>query len=135
MPRLILALFIALLASTAAWAEQALTSIDNATLEALMIRGVPVVDIRTPGEWAETGTIPGSRKIMGFDERGRLAPDFLEHLSKVVKPTDEVVLICRSGNRTAALGKALTEQLGYTHVYSVDKGIKRWIGEGRTVGK
>ena len=135
MPRIILAGLLSLLLSTAAWAEQALTTIDNATLESLMARGVPVVDIRTPGEWAETGTIPGSRKIMGFDERGRLAPDFLERLSQVAKPNDEVALICRSGNRTAALGKALTEQLGYTHVYSVDKGIKRWIGEGKALTK
>ncbi|MBV5324380.1 MAG: hypothetical protein J0626_03420, partial [Rhodospirillaceae bacterium] len=103
----VLAVLFALLISTAAWAEAALTNIDNATLDALMARGVPVVDIRTPGEWAETGTIAGSRKIMSFDERGKLAPDFIERLSQVAKPGDEVVLICRSGNRSVDAGHAL----------------------------
>ncbi|TAN77987.1 MAG: rhodanese-like domain-containing protein [Magnetospirillum sp.] len=133
MRRLILAAILATGLSTAAFAEAALTNIDTSALEALMARGVRVVDIRTPAEWAETGTIAGAQKIMAFDERGKLAPDFIERLSQVVKPGDEVALICRSGNRTAVLGKALTEQLGYTHVYSVEKGMKRWIGDGKPV--
>ncbi|MDO8605438.1 MAG: rhodanese-like domain-containing protein [Phaeospirillum sp.] len=135
MPRLIIATLLAMLVSTAAFAEAALTHVDNAALAALMARGVPVVDIRTPPEWAETGTIAGSHKIMAFDERGKLAPDFIERLSLVAKPGDEVALICRSGNRTAVLGKALTEQMGYTHLYNVEKGMKRWIGESRPVEK
>ncbi len=135
MPRLILTAMLAMMVSTAAYAEAALTNIDNAALAVLMARGVPVVDIRTPPEWAETGTITGSHKIMAFDERGKLAPDFIERLSQVVKPSDEVALVCRSGNRTAALGKALTEQMGYTHIYNVEKGMKRWIGESRPVEK
>lgn len=135
MPRLLLAALLAVFVSTAAWAQAALTNVDNAGLEALMAKGVPVVDIRTPGEWRQTGTIKGVHKIMAFDERGKLAPDFLEHLAKVAKPGDEVALICRSGNRSMVMGKALTEQLGYAKVYNSENGMIRWLGEGRPVEK
>ena len=133
MLRLIFASVVALVAATAAFAQAALSNIDNAGLEALMARGVPVVDIRTPPEWAQTGTIAGAHKIMAFDQSGKLAPDFIERLAQVARPGDEVALICRSGSRTAVLSKALTEQLGYTHLYNVEKGMNRWIGEGKPV--
>ncbi|RAU22854.1 sulfurtransferase [Paramagnetospirillum kuznetsovii] len=135
MMRFLLAALFAMMLSLPALAESALTNVDNTALQALMGRGVPVVDIRTPGEWSQTGTIAGSHRIMAFDERGKLAPDFLEKLASVAKPGDEVALICRSGNRTAVISKALTDQLGYRHVYNVEKGMNRWLGEGRPVEK
>jgi rhodanese-related sulfurtransferase len=128
----ILAALFAVLLSGPAFAD-ALTHVDNAALQALMAKGVPLVDIRTPPEWAQTGTIKGAHRIMAFDERGKLAPDFIEKLAAVAKPGDEVALICRTGNRTGFLGKALTEQVGYAKVYNVEKGIVRWMSEGRPV--
>lgn len=110
-----------------------LKHIDNATLAELIGRGVPVIDIRTPPEWAQTGSIKGAHRIMAFDERGKLAPDFIERLAKVAGPNDEIALICRTGNRTRVLGAALSGQLGYARLYNVEKGIVRWIGEGRPV--
>ncbi|OAN50586.1 hypothetical protein A6A04_17955 [Paramagnetospirillum marisnigri] len=124
---------VALLLSAAPAFAQSLTHVDNAALQALMAKGVPLVDIRTPPEWAQTGTIKGAHRIMAFDERGKLAPDFIEKLAAVAKPGEEVALICRTGNRTGFLGKALTEQVGYTKVYNVEKGIVRWMSEGRPV--
>jgi rhodanese-related sulfurtransferase len=130
-------LFVALLLAITSFAAQAqsLKHIDNAALAELMARGVPLVDIRTPPEWAQTGSIKGAHRIMAFDEKGKLAPDFLERLAKVAGPGDEVALICRTGNRTRALGTALSEQLGYSRLYNVEKGIVRWIGDGRAVEK
>ena len=37
------------------------TPVDDAALERLMQRGVPVIDIRTPEEWRETGIIDDGR--------------------------------------------------------------------------
>jgi hypothetical protein len=31
------------------------------------------------------------------------------------------------------MSKALTEQLGYRSVYNVEKGMNRWLAEGRSV--
>ncbi|CAA7623515.1 rhodanese-like domain-containing protein [Magnetospirillum sp. SS-4] len=130
----LLALILAV-AGFAAQAKDSLRHVDNAALAELIGRGVPVVDIRTPPEWGQTGIVKGAHRIMAFDERGKLAPDFIERLAKVAGPDDEVVLICRTGNRTRLLGTALSEQLGYSKVYNVEKGIVRWIGEGRPVEK
>lgn len=44
---------------------------DNAGLKALMKKGVPMINVRTPAEWRETGIIPGSHKLTFYDEYGR----------------------------------------------------------------
>ncbi|MEW5729552.1 MAG: rhodanese-like domain-containing protein [Pseudomonadota bacterium] len=124
----------ALVAAAPAWAQD-VANVDNETLAALMAKGVPVVDIRTPPEWKQTGVLAGSHRIMAFDENGRLAPDFVQRLSQVAGPDDEVALICRTGNRTRALSQALARQLGYRKLYNVEKGIKAWMAEGRPVEK
>lgn len=106
--------------------------IDNAELARLMASGVPVVDIRTEGEWKETGIIPGSRLLTLFDERGRAdVPAWLQKVQGVAKPEQAVIIICRSGNRTQVAGRLLTQQAGYRTVYNVKHGIRAWTGEGR----
>jgi rhodanese-related sulfurtransferase len=133
--RLLTVLSLLLLAALPAWAQAPYANIDNAQLQALMDRGVPVVDIRTAPEWKETGTLKGAHRVTAFDERGRGTPDFTARLAEIAKPGDEVVLICRSGNRTRVVAEALTKQMGYTRVYNVDKGIRPWLAEGRPVEK
>jgi hypothetical protein len=59
------------LVSTLALAE--IHNIDNAELLRLQEKGVPVVDIRTPEEWRDTGVIKGARLMTysfsgGFDK-------------------------------------------------------------------
>lgn len=116
------------------WAAD-FADIDSKALAELMAKGVPVVDIRTPPEWKETGVLKGAHRIMAFDEKGKLAPDFVQRLGEVAGPGDEVALICRTGNRTRVISKALAAQLGYRKLYNVEKGIKAWIAEGRPVEK
>jgi rhodanese-related sulfurtransferase len=127
MPRLILAAFLAF-ATTFAQAE--VIDIDNAELDKLVKRGVPVIDIRTLPEWEETGIISGSRLITFFDERGRSDPAaWLEKIKPVAKPNEPVIVICRSGNRTKPVSQFLSQQAGYTQVYNVKNGIKGWSKE------
>lgn len=113
-------------------ARAGVIDIDNAELARLMAAGVPVIDIRTAGEWKDTGVIPGSRLITLFDERGRAdAPAWLAQVQGVAKPEQPVIVICRSGNRTQAASKLLSQQGGYGTVYNVKHGIRAWVGEGR----
>lgn len=119
--------------SSSAWAAGKVDNIDNAQLAELLAKGIPVIDIRTPGEWKQTGVVEGSHLLMAFDERGKLSPDFVPGLAKIAGPEDAVVLICRTGNRTGAIANALVQQLGYSQVYNVTNGIKRWIAEGGAV--
>ncbi|MGB0684048.1 MAG: FKBP-type peptidyl-prolyl cis-trans isomerase [Magnetovibrionaceae bacterium] len=108
-------------------------NIDNHELKALAARGVPVVDIRTPGEWEETGVVPGAVKLMAFDENRRFVPTFLDDLAKVAGPDQEVVLICRTGNRSARIAGFLSEKLKYKKLYNHERGMVFWKGEGNSV--
>lgn len=106
--------------------------IDSAELARLAINGVPIIDIRTEGEWKETGVVSGSRLITLFDERGRSdTPAWLAKVRDVAKPDQPVIVICRSGNRTKLASQLLSQQAGYTKVYNVRDGIRQWAKEGR----
>lgn len=105
--------------------------IDNAELARLSAAGVPVIDIRTEGEWKETGIVPGSRLITLFDEKGHADPAWLEKVKGVAGPQQPVIVICRSGNRTKAASQLLSQQAGYQTVYNVKAGIRAWAGESR----
>jgi rhodanese-related sulfurtransferase len=105
--------------------------IDNQQLKTLIDKGVPLVDVRTPKEWRDTGVVKGSQRLMFFDERGRFDINgWLAELAAVAKPGDPVILICRSGNRSAKIAALLSQQAGYTTVYNVKNGIKKWLAEG-----
>ncbi len=108
-------------------------SIDNAELKAKLERGVKLIDIRRPEEWRETGVVEGSIKATAFDADGRFLKSFVETLERTVQPDEEFVLICRTGNRTAALSNYLVTRGGYGTVLNHGAGITDWIGEGRPV--
>ena len=123
-----------LLLATSLSARAEVVDITNAELARLAISGVPVIDIRTEGEWKETGVVPGSRLITLFDEKGRAdAPAWLAKVKEVAKPEQPVIVICRSGNRTKAASDLLSRQAGYAKVYNVKDGIRAWAAEGRTL--
>ncbi|MBI2308033.1 MAG: rhodanese-like domain-containing protein [Rhodocyclales bacterium] len=119
----------AALVSLAARAE--VIDIDNAELARLAAAGVPVIDIRTEGEWKESGIVAGSKLITLFDEKGRADPAWLERVKGVAQPDQPVIVICRSGNRTRAASQLLSQQAGYRTVYNVKAGIRAWAGENR----
>ncbi len=96
-----------------------------------------IIDIRTAKEWKQTGIIPGSHKIEFFDERGRYD---IEHWLKQLKslqqsPDQAIVLVCRSGKRSKAVGDLLTQKLGMNNVYHLQNGIKSWLKEGKKIDK
>jgi rhodanese-related sulfurtransferase len=126
----VLALAALCIAAFAAHAE--VISIDNAELARLTASGVPVIDIRTAGEWKESGVIAGSKLVTYFDEQGRSdPPQWLGQVKAYAKADQPVVLICRSGKRSAAAAQYLSEQAGYKTVYNASKGLNGWAGAGR----
>jgi rhodanese-related sulfurtransferase len=121
-----------LLAAFAARAE--VIDIDNATLAKLAASGVPVIDIRTRPEWEQTGIVPGSHLLTFFDERGNADPaTWLQRAGAISKPGEPLIVICRTGNRTKALSRFLSQRAGYAKVYNVKSGIVAWAKEGRPV--
>jgi len=110
-------------------------NIDNTKLQAMLDKGITLVDIRLPEEWRQTGIIKGSKTITFFERSGRINPNFVPEFTALVKPDQPVALICRTGNRTKAASEAIAKQLGYKQVYNVTHGITRWIAEKRPVVK
>lgn len=116
------------------WGRADIIDIDNAELERLRAAKVPVIDIRTEPEWRETGVIPGSRLLTFFDDKGRADPGgWLARMRPIAPPDKPVIVICRSGNRTQAVAKFLSQQAGYGQVYNVKAGIKGWQKEGKAL--
>ena len=77
-------------------------------------KGVPIVDVRTPGEWRETGLLKGAIPIMFFDTKGNYdARKFLEELNKKVDTKKPFALICHTGSRTSMIAPWLSKEFGY----------------------
>ena len=81
--------------------------------------GAFVLDVRTPDEWNEYH-IPGSTLI---------PLDQLETRLSEVPQGKEVVVVCRSGNRSQP-GRDVLKNAGFTQVTSMSGGLKEWKAAG-----
>ena len=81
-----------------------------------------LVDIRQPEEWRETGMAEDAVGISMLHAEG--GPGFLRDLNLAVdNQTDAtIILICRTGNRTGQVLRALREW-GFSEVYHVPEGM------------
>ena len=79
-------------------------------------KGTVIIDIRTPEEWIETGTITDAKRIMFFDQQRKpVIALFMAEFEKLVTSKDQpFVLVCRSGSRTNAVTNFLDKKLGYS---------------------
>jgi len=83
--------------------------VDGVAARQLAARGVAVIDVRTPAEFA-SGHVPGARNIPHDEIEKRLAE---------IGPADAPVLLyCRSGRRSAIAAQALREK-GFTKLYDL----------------
>jgi len=93
-------------------------------------KNIKIIDIRTPGEWRETGIVKGAYTVMFFDEKGKYdVPKFLKNLNKIVKKDEQFALICRTGSRTAEISKYLSAEFGY-NVINLGGGMMKLMQEG-----
>lgn len=124
----------ALALSSSAFAAELMQPTDVAA--AIESGKMALVDIRTPPEWKETGVPTPATPI------DMTSPTFIPELKKVIaaNPDKRLAFICRTGNRSSHLVKAL-EQAGLKDVIDVAGGIagkgaeKGWIGAGLPVRK
>ena len=80
---------------------------------------VQLVDVRTPAEFA-AGHIP---EAVNIDVRGE---KFDEEVRSTLDPSRPVAVYCRSGARSKAAARALTEK-GF-RVYELNNGFMNWKG-------
>lgn len=96
--------------------------------------GVVIVDVRPPEERASVGYPPISVNIPaqvlervpgsgGFAARMVDNPHFVRQMQQRFKPGDSIVLMCRSGNRSAAAARRLATA-GFVNVYNMIDGFE-----------
>ena len=89
----------------------------------LIDSGTPIVDIRTPAEWRETGVLKNAITIMFFDEQGQYDVNgFLTELNQKVDTTKPFALVCHTGSRTAMVSQFLSQELKY-NVINIQGGM------------
>jgi len=97
--------------------------------EELLNSDITIIDIRTEGEWQQTGLVAGAIPITFFDEQGQYdARAFLSSLEEHVNSDEPFAIICRTGNRTRAISGFLSDQ-GY-QVVNLQGGIHALMAEG-----
>ncbi|MCX6052960.1 MAG: rhodanese-like domain-containing protein [Campylobacterales bacterium] len=91
------------------------------TSQKILDSKMPIVDIRTPGEWKETGMAKGAIGIMFFDEKGGYNVEaFLKELNAKVDTKKQFALICRTGSRTKVVANFLSVELKYNVIDLAD---------------
>lgn len=123
----------AALACSSMMVQAEVIDVSNEELQQLMAQGVKLVDLRTAGEWQQTGVVAGSHMLTLFDERGRANPEWSQAVNSISAPAQPVALICRTGNRTRVAAKMLSEASPARKVYNVRAGITAWVKAGQPV--
>lgn len=109
-----------------------LVTVTPSQADTLRRDGMLMLDVRRSEEWRDTGVVPGSILVTAFDAEGRLNAEFLRSLEKQTDRNRPLLLICRSGNRSAKIGTLLA-QAGYTQLYNVAGGMLAWRSEALPV--
>ena len=105
-------------------------------LKNLISEGVPLIDIRTPGEWSETGIIEGSYQITFFNEKGEVnISQWLLNFDKIADRQKPFILICRSGRRTGVVSKYLNKNFDFFKIYDATDGINGWKKSNKLIFK
>jgi rhodanese-related sulfurtransferase len=84
--------------------------------------GTFLLDVRTPEEWADFH-VPNTT-LIPLDE----LPDRLNELPR----DQEIVVVCRSGNRSQE-GRDILRQAGFSQVSSMSGGLREWRDAGYPV--
>ena len=109
--------------------------VNNEKIKILLDSSVPLIDIRTEGEWNETGVINNSHLLTFFDKDGNY--DFKKWMIEVGEIANEngpVIIICRSGRRSRIVSNMIIKENNEYLIYHATDGIKSWIeSSNRTV--
>ena len=100
--------------------------VDPAQVSEHLGNGIVLIDVRDSNEW-DAGHIPGARHV----PRGYLE----SRIEGIAGPdrSQEIVLYCASGQRSALAAHTLEELLGYENVKSMTGGITLWKDRGYKV--
>ncbi|MBC7905639.1 MAG: rhodanese-like domain-containing protein [Rhodospirillaceae bacterium] len=117
------------------FAQPAVAAVELAAPEALaqaQAGKIVILDVRTPGEWRQTGIAPGAKTADFLNSGG--ADAFVAQVLKAAggNKAAPLAVVCRSGNRSAK-AVALLESRGFTNLRHMGEGMNGWVGRGLPV--
>lgn len=86
----------------------------------LQSNGARLIDVREPVEY-RSAHVPGS-DLMPMST--------IQSWYSDLAADDHLLVLCRTGNRSAAVVNALIDQAGFSNVWNVDGGIVAWSDAG-----
>jgi len=106
-------------------AGQSQTVLDAAQTEAMLKKdpSIQLIDVRTPAEWQQTGTLEGARRI-NFN-----SPDFQAQVAKLDK-NKPVIVYCAVGGRSPRAA-AMMINMGFKKVFDYAGGMNDWKAKGK----
>lgn len=101
---------------------------------------VTIVDVRTPDEYLFIGhagmawNVPVAAQTFKWDAKKkqfplRPLPDFVSRVQKIARPDDTLLVMCRSGGRSAIAVNMLAKA-GFKNVYNITDGMEGDVVKG-----
>ena len=107
-----------------------IVDVNNEQIIELSKNNIPIVDIRRSSEWDQTGVVPKSILLTFFDKEGNYNYDeWYEKLRLEIDESKPIILICRTGRRTAIIAKMMEIKKFDNIIYNAKSGITSWIDE------
>ena len=107
-----------------------IVDVNNEQIKELLKNNIPIVDIRRSSEWNQTGVVPKSILLTFFDKEGNYNYDeWYEKLRLEIDEGKPIILICRTGRRTAIIAKMMEIKKFDNVIYNAKNGITSWIDE------
>lgn len=97
--------------------EPTVSIVDKVTFKELISDGIPLVDVRRPGEF-EAGHIKKAKNI------NFLADDFIKNIVEL-DTTKPLLIYCRSGKRSGRASRIM-DSLGFKKIYDLKGGYLNW---------
>ena len=102
--------------------------VNNEKIKMLLENDVPLIDIRTEGEWYETGVINSSHLLTFIDKDGSYNfRKWIIELGEIANKNGPVIIICRSGRRSRIVSNMIINKNSEYLIYHATNGIKSWI--------
>ena len=123
-PVLLVALLSLGLAATGARAQELAAITANQAWDLEQQGGLLIVDVRTQGEWRQTGTAPDAARISLYSNWGVPNFDFAERVLAALggDRNRPVAVICATGGRSSFAAQMLRDE-GFTHVADIAEGM------------
>ena len=107
-----------------------IVNVNNQQIKELFKINIPIVDVRRSSEWDQTGVVPKSILLTFFDKEGNYNYDeWYEKLRLEIDEGKPIILICRTGRRTAIIAKMMEIKKFDNVIYNAKNGITSWIDE------